>query len=465
MSAPTKFVPSYDFSDFQTANPADPLPGDQVDIQFALLKATTDETIDALGNVRRSDGALVNGVVTPDSFSAAALALMGNFTMAGTWVTAHAYVVNNLVTQTNVLYACLVAHTSGTFATDLAAGKWQSLGQRAIAIDGSSVVTADIPFGAHKLTGVAAGVSGTDATNVTQATALAAAAAAAVAPAAASDTVAGKVELATIAETGIGNDTARAVTPDDLASMWQEGAALVSVASIAKPADASLGGAYTQSGNTTTDNYWAGTTGGERMSIRYTGTPSLTVAGNLVPPGGAAFQVIAGDIISWRWDAVATKWRARGGIRADGTALVVRALPTFSANKGGASQGSIVSATLTKLTFTTESEDIGGYYDAVNSKWTPLAGVVQINAAAFFNTNVVDQSIYFVAIYKNGSILKCGIQITASGTGGVGAGVSCRDRANGTDFYEVYCSGAGAGAKTVDGTASNTWFDGVWVGP
>jgi len=41
------------------------------------------------------------------------------------WVTSTTYAVGDKVLQTAVTYACLVAHTSGTFATDLAAGKWQ----------------------------------------------------------------------------------------------------------------------------------------------------------------------------------------------------------------------------------------------------------------------------------------------------------------------------------------------------
>lgn len=40
------------------------------------------------------------------------------------WVTATAYYEGQFVTQTAVTYRCLIAHTSGTFATDLAAGKW-----------------------------------------------------------------------------------------------------------------------------------------------------------------------------------------------------------------------------------------------------------------------------------------------------------------------------------------------------
>lgn len=43
---------------------------------------------------------------------------------ATAWATTTAYVVGDYVTQTAVIYYCLVAHTSGTFATDFAAGKW-----------------------------------------------------------------------------------------------------------------------------------------------------------------------------------------------------------------------------------------------------------------------------------------------------------------------------------------------------
>lgn len=41
------------------------------------------------------------------------------------WVTATVYSVGDLIIQSNKIYQCLIAHTSGTFATDLAALKWQ----------------------------------------------------------------------------------------------------------------------------------------------------------------------------------------------------------------------------------------------------------------------------------------------------------------------------------------------------
>ncbi len=45
-------------------------------------------------------------------------------TSATAWATSTSYVVGNYVTESAVIYYCLEAHTSGTFATDLAANKW-----------------------------------------------------------------------------------------------------------------------------------------------------------------------------------------------------------------------------------------------------------------------------------------------------------------------------------------------------
>ena len=44
---------------------------------------------------------------------------------SGPWVTATAYAVDTLAEDGGSVYICVVAHTSGTFATDLAAVKWQ----------------------------------------------------------------------------------------------------------------------------------------------------------------------------------------------------------------------------------------------------------------------------------------------------------------------------------------------------
>ena len=51
-----------------------------------------------------------------------------NYPWGGDWATSTAYAKNELVRNSSATipgsYVCLIAHTSGTFATDLAAGKW-----------------------------------------------------------------------------------------------------------------------------------------------------------------------------------------------------------------------------------------------------------------------------------------------------------------------------------------------------
>lgn len=62
----------------------------------------------------------------------------------GAWVTATAYDVNDAVENGGSSYICLVAHTSGTFATDLAASKWELLAQKGADGAGSGDMTAAV---------------------------------------------------------------------------------------------------------------------------------------------------------------------------------------------------------------------------------------------------------------------------------------------------------------------------------
>jgi hypothetical protein len=48
----------------------------------------------------------------------------------GPWQTSTAYAVDDVVSNSGSSYICIEAHTSGTFATDLAAGKWQLVAQK-----------------------------------------------------------------------------------------------------------------------------------------------------------------------------------------------------------------------------------------------------------------------------------------------------------------------------------------------
>lgn len=129
MPQPTAFVPSYDFSDFSTLNPTTPHLGVKLDDQFTALKLTTDEIRVNMALIQRDDGDLSNASVGLDQLDADVRALFAidGGSVRGAWVTATAYVKGDLVTQTGVAYVCVVAHTAGVFATDLAAVKWIGL--------------------------------------------------------------------------------------------------------------------------------------------------------------------------------------------------------------------------------------------------------------------------------------------------------------------------------------------------
>ena len=141
-------------------------------------------------------------------------------------------------------------------------------------------------------------------------------------------------------------------------------------------------------------------------------------------------------------------------------AAAAAAVPVaFVANKNGTDQPGVVSATYTKVTFSTEVFDQGGWFDTVNARWTPPAGRYRISGQAHFSAAVVDQTPYAVVIYKNGVSHRQNAR-HASGTQPISGRVDAIVEANGTDYFEFWAFGGGAGNKTLSGDASLTWFEG-----
>lgn len=66
-----------------------------------------------------------------------AVSLSATPSWEGAWVTATAYVVNDIVSNDGSSYICVEAHTSGTFSTDLSASKWELFAQKGSAGAGS----------------------------------------------------------------------------------------------------------------------------------------------------------------------------------------------------------------------------------------------------------------------------------------------------------------------------------------
>lgn len=122
MPYPVLYDVTYSYTAFQLGQGNNDFPGTQLDADLQGLQASIDNVETFTQSVMRSDGALNNGIVTYDSLSPG-LQTAG-LAPAVPWVTGFGYSVNVNVSQNGSLYRCLIAHTSGVFATDLAAGDW-----------------------------------------------------------------------------------------------------------------------------------------------------------------------------------------------------------------------------------------------------------------------------------------------------------------------------------------------------
>lgn len=124
MPYPSITQSGYSYTAFQLGQGDNAFPGTEVDADFALVEADLQAIVNFIKIALRSDGKLNNGVVTRLSLAGDIHLGVGPPTV---WVTATSYALGETVTVGPILYYCLTSHTSGVFATDLAAGKWTLL--------------------------------------------------------------------------------------------------------------------------------------------------------------------------------------------------------------------------------------------------------------------------------------------------------------------------------------------------
>lgn len=131
MTQPTAYTPTTDFSEEEAdgVSGRSTLRNAALDVELNNLATTIGQILANLSVIQRDDTGLRDLIVSPASLSAATLTLIGSagFTVSGAWLTATAYAARTMVTNGTGTYVCAVAHTSGTFATDLAAGKWVTI--------------------------------------------------------------------------------------------------------------------------------------------------------------------------------------------------------------------------------------------------------------------------------------------------------------------------------------------------
>lgn len=149
MSQPTPYTRQYDFPDGpQTFADF----GNGLENELNDVVTTISETLANLKLIQRDDGGIYNGIVGLDALSTGVLTFLGSNVSSwavssvnnGAWLTGTAYTVGKIVVQSTNTYLCVVAHTSGTFATDLAANKWVLLALGTPTPPDGSVTTAKL---------------------------------------------------------------------------------------------------------------------------------------------------------------------------------------------------------------------------------------------------------------------------------------------------------------------------------
>lgn len=128
MSQPPDYEITTDFSEEEAdgVSGRSTLRNAALDAELANIATSINALVTNIGLIQRDDGQLRDGIVSLASLSAAVLAFLtaAGGTIRGPWLTATAYAVKDVVTEGTGTYICATAHTSGVFATDLAAGKW-----------------------------------------------------------------------------------------------------------------------------------------------------------------------------------------------------------------------------------------------------------------------------------------------------------------------------------------------------
>src|SRR5688572_15348975 len=98
----------------------------RVDAELDAISLSVTEILRNIALIQRDDGLLRDSTVKLHTLSSDVLALLTQYGSVprGDWLTATSYALKDLVSESGNTYICVVPHVSGTFATDLSAGKW-----------------------------------------------------------------------------------------------------------------------------------------------------------------------------------------------------------------------------------------------------------------------------------------------------------------------------------------------------
>ena len=166
MAQAPQYNPATDFSQDETNNVSgrSTVRTAMLDAELSALQTSINALCVNQALNQRDDGEIRDQRVKLFSLASDVLALLTVYgaTPRGPWVTVTLYSVKDLVSQGGNTYMCVTAHISGTFATDLAAGKW-ILFTLGTSIGASSVTFT--PTGTIAATDVQAAIAESDSEN------------------------------------------------------------------------------------------------------------------------------------------------------------------------------------------------------------------------------------------------------------------------------------------------------------
>jgi len=143
------------------------------------------------------------------------------------------------------------------------------------------------------------------------------------------------INAATVSEVLTGTSTAKAVTPDALAGLWQRGTDIASASTLSLPAGG--GGVFNVTGTTGVTGI-SSAQGGRCVKLRFAGALTITHhSTSMVLPGAANITTVAGDVAEFINDAAAdaagSNWRCFNYQRASGSPLNTTDLIATKANQ------------------------------------------------------------------------------------------------------------------------------------
>jgi hypothetical protein len=197
------------------------------------------------------------------------------------------------------------------------------------------------------------------------------------------------INAATVSEVLTGTSTAKAVTPDSLAGVWQRGTDIASASTLSLPAGG--GGVFNVTG-TTGVTAISSAQGGRCIKLRFAGALIITHnATSMILPGAANITTAAGDTAIFvneaAQDASGSNWRCWSYQRASGSPINATDLIATQANQETGSSTTLL-VTPGRQQYHQSAAKAWVYFDASSGTPTAPSSATSYNVASITDGGV-----------------------------------------------------------------------------